>query len=307
MGKSRNLLNGIDLVTLRLLVAAYEEGNMARVAERENIAISAVSRRIGDFEERYGVAIFDRHDRGIAPTPDGRLLLDRIMAALGELEQVASDLVDRRVGVAGIVRIQAHSSSVVSGLPHRIAAFLRAHRGIDFTLEECTSRDIVHAIQSGQCDIGLVSGTVDARGLEFTALGNDELVAILPVASPLAARDILSLEEVLGEPFIGMQPDSALLRLYRTQAHALNLTLRERVHCTSFESVRRCVEAGLGVSILPAQAIAPCHEQARVLIRRLSDSWVRRPLILCHRARARVSLAARLMIDHLVASSSEAA
>ena len=85
MRRPANLLNGIDLVTLRILLAAQEERNLARVAERENIAISAVSRRIAEFEQRYGFTVFDRHDRGVTPTPDGAKLLARVLVVIGEL------------------------------------------------------------------------------------------------------------------------------------------------------------------------------------------------------------------------------
>lgn len=294
-----NLLNGIDLLTLRILLAAREEGNLARVAERENIAISAVSRRIADFEQRYGFAVFNRHDRGVSATPDGTQFLDRLMGIIGQLEQVAGELIDRRDGVAGVIRIQAHISSMMAGLPAKLADFLRANPSIDIILEEGKSIEIIHDIQAGLCDVGLISGTMDVRSLESLPLAGDELVAILPPGSPLAARAELSLAEMLDEPFVGMQHDSALLTLYRSHAIALNRMMLERVHATSFESVRACVAAGLGVSILPATAVLPFAEQQNLVVRPLTDSWAKRPLQLCFRSKGQISAAARLLIKHL--------
>lgn len=299
MRRPANLLNGIDLLTLRILLAAKAEGNLARVAERENIAISAVSRRIADFEHRYGFPVFDRHDRGVTPTPDGERLLARIMVVMGEMEQIAGELIDRRDGVAGVIRVQAHISSVLAGLPAKLAAFMDANPEIDIILDERTSLDVIHAIQAGQCDIGLISGTLDAPGLELLPLEGDELVAILPDGSPLADKAELCLADMLDEPFVGMQRDSALLTLYRAQATAQNRTMRERVHATSFESVRACVSAGLGVAILPAAAVHPFADGQPFVIRRLSDSWAQRPLMLCFRSRGQISAAARLLVAHL--------
>ena len=299
MRRPVNLLNGIDLVTLRLLLAAKEEGNFVRVAERENIALSAVSRRVTEFEQRFGFSMFDRHDRGVTPTPDGAIMLERITAAVGELEQVASALFDRRDGVAGIVRVQSHISAVIAGLPERLARFMDAHPDVEVQLEECTSQSIIHAVQAGQCDIGLVSGTVDTRSLQAITLTGDDLVAILPPNSELAARQTLSLDALLDEPFIGMHRDSALLELFRTQAQAKNRHLNVRVHATSFESVRACVAAGLGVAIVPAIAVAPFAIQQGFHMRPLSDGWARRTLDLCYRSKGQVSAAARLLITFL--------
>lgn len=299
MTQSRNLLNGVNLRSLRLLVAAAEEGNLARVAEREGIAISAVSRRISEFENRYGFAMFDRHDRGVTPTPDGRQFLDRIAVALGELEQIASDLLDRRDGSAGTVRVYAHTSSVTAGLPASIAEFSRQNPEIDVVLAERTSQEIVHAVQSAQCEIGLISGTLELSGLETTQLQGDELVVVLPKDSPLAGQGALSLRDLAQQPFICMQPGSALLSLYRTQAAAQEFEFNERVHCASFENVRACVAAGLGVSILPSNAV-PEDEHARLLaIRKLSEPWAQRSLMICHRSTDKISSASRRFIAFL--------
>ena len=152
MRRPLNLLNGIDLVTLRLLLAAKEEGNFVRVAERENIALSAVSRRVTEFEQRFGFSMFDRHDRGVTPTPDGAIMLERITAAVGELEQVASALFDRRDGVAGIVRVQSHISAVIAGLPERLPALWTR-----IPMSRCNWKNVLARASSMPCRRGSVT------------------------------------------------------------------------------------------------------------------------------------------------------
>src|SRR4051812_39096145 len=48
---------GLDLVTLRVFKAAVEERSLARAAEREHLALSALSRRIADMEARLGTTL----------------------------------------------------------------------------------------------------------------------------------------------------------------------------------------------------------------------------------------------------------
>jgi DNA-binding transcriptional LysR family regulator len=292
-------LNGMDLLTLRLLLAAREEGNLARAADRENIAISAVSRRISDFESRYGVRVLDRHDRGVSVTPDGAPILDRIGAAVELLEQIARDLQEVKEGVRGYVRLRAHTTAILSGsLSQRLASFLERHPSIEVELDEGTSLDIVHAVRVGVCDVGLVSGTVESQGLELIPWMEDELVAVLPIGHRLAAKERLSLADLIGEPFVGMQRDSSLLALYRTQAAVSGQTLKERVHATSFESVRSMISARLGVGILPAVACVPADGD-RITFRQLDEPWAHRPLMLCVRDQQALSTAAKLLVSHL--------
>ena len=59
----------LDPITLRLFVAVMEEQAIARAAAREHIATSAASRRLAELENQLKVRLFERSNRGIAPTP----------------------------------------------------------------------------------------------------------------------------------------------------------------------------------------------------------------------------------------------
>lgn len=301
MPKSKNPPGGIDLITLRLLIAACEEGNLARAAARENIAVSAVSRRISDLEAKFGVQLLHRHDRGIKATAAAELVLPRIRGLFDLLGQVSEDLRKVSNGERGLIRIQAHMTAAASSLPAQIAAFLERRPGIEVEFDEATSSSITYAVRVGLCDIGLVSGTVDGGDLELIPWAEDELVAVLPPDSDLRDHAKLQLEDMLDTPFIGMQRDSALLTMYRSQAAALGRTLHERAHVTSFESVRKMVGLGLGVAILPAIVVRPFASSDNIVVRPLAEAWARRALVLCVRNREQAPAATRLLIDFLLA------
>ena len=64
-----------DLISLKLFVAVGDELNITRAAERENIVLSAASKRIADLEASVGVALLLRHARGVTLTPAGQTFL----------------------------------------------------------------------------------------------------------------------------------------------------------------------------------------------------------------------------------------
>lgn len=296
-------LNGLDLVTLRLFVAAVEEGTYARASERENIAISAISRRISDLEARCGVALLERHDRGIAPTEAGRAMLPRVRDALDNLQLMVRDVDEFRTGKRGHIRIQAHMSVASTVLPEIIATFVAEHPNIEIGFEEFTSIEIMHNIKIGGADVGLVSGTLKSDELHFIPWREDDLVAILPRGHPLEAHETVQLGDLLAYPFVGMQRDSALLTLYRHQAAALGRPMKERAHATSFESVRKMVSVGLGVAILPAVSAYPYAASEGLSVKPLMESWGHRPLMICIRDPKHLLAATRLFIDHVLAST----
>jgi DNA-binding transcriptional LysR family regulator len=292
-------LTGLDLVSLRLLVAAVEEGNLARAAAREHIAISAVSRRIADLELRLGVKLLHRHDRGVRPTAAAQSMLGRIRGIFALLEQIVGDVSDIRSGAKGFVRMQAHMTAVAGSLHVRIARFLEGHPGIDVELDEATSAEILHAVRVGSCDLGLVSGTVEGGELCLIPWATDELVVVVPAGSPLLQFQRLHFLDLIDYPFIAMQRDSALLPLCRHHAAAVGKSLRERAHVTSFENARKMVQAGLGVSIIPAEAAYPFIGEGGIAVRPLAEAWALRTLMLCVRSLTQLTGATRLLMEHL--------
>lgn len=289
----------LDLVSLRLFAAAVEEGTLAKTADREHVAISAISRRISDLEARCGVALLERYDRGVRPTAAGERLANHIRDLQRQLERMLVDMESVRSGASGEVIVHAHMSATSGALPAMIAEFIDENPNVNIVVDEYTSLEVLHAVRAGTADLGLVSGTVQPGDLHFIPWLHDELVAVLQADHPLLVNDSLSLSEMLDEPFVGMQRDSALLTLYRYQASALGRVLKERAHATSFESVRKMVSVGMGVAILPAVAAYPYAEALNIAVRPLRESWARRPLMLCVRDPKLVSAATQRLIDHL--------
>ena len=291
---------GLDLVSLRLIVAAAEEHSFAAAAQRENTSLSAVSRRVAELEGRIGVAIFDRRDRGVSLTEAGKTFVTQLYDVFEHLDRMALDLEAVRGGSRGLVRVHAHMSATAGELPAKLASFIALNPGIEVALVEETSVLAVHAVSVGTADLGLISGTLPPNNLSMIPWLEDELVVIVPKGHRLEDREPIRLEDLVDDPFIGMQRDSALLSLYRQQVNAMGRSLNERAHASSFESVRHMVSVGLGVAILPAAAAYPHADQLGLVVRKLGESWARRSLVLCARDPERRSAATKLLISHLL-------
>ena len=138
--------------------------------------------------------------------------------------------------------------------------------------------------------------------LQLLPWREDRLVAVLPADHPLAARaGPLRFADLAAEPFVGLSPAMALQQLYRREAEGIGLVLRERVNVASFDGVRRMVEAGLGVAILPEAGAGPHAATMAIAVRPLDEPWAARPLALCvRRDPEALPAAARLLAAHLL-------
>ena len=296
---SQAAVRRLDLVSLRLFRAAVEERSLAQAAEREGIALSAASRRIAEMEGRLGTPLLYRHDRGVAPTAAGNALMAHLGALFDLLDRIGADMDAYASGTRGTVRLHANMSAVSGVLPEALAGFLPAHPGIQLLLEERYTADILHAVATGGADVGLLSGTVRAPGLHLHPWRTDRLVVVLPRGHALADQPALHFADLDGVPFVAQAAETALQKLYLQQAAAGNVALAERVRVSGFDGVRRMVEAGLGVAILPAAAATPYVGLLRIETRPLLDGWAERTLALCTRDPATLSAASRILVKHL--------
>lgn len=291
---------GLDLVTLHVFKAAVEEQSLVRAAERVHLALSSVSRRIAEMEARVGTSLLRRHDRGVEPTAAGRVLMRHLGTLFDLLQHAAVDLEAFAAGRRGYVRLQANPSSVAGMLPEALAQFLHMYPDIEVSVEERMTVEILRAVQVGSADLGLISGTVHDVDVQVLRWRKDHLVAVLPLDHALAVESgPIRFADLAVEPFIAMSSSMALQNVYRREAAALGLTLQERVNVASFDSVRRMVEAGLGVSILPEDGAVPYTRAMRIRVRQLVDPWTTRTLAICLREREALPAAARLLVQHL--------
>jgi len=150
-----NLLKKLDLTSLRLFVAVCQERNIARAAEREFIASSAVSRRIAEIETMIGLPVIQRQSRGITVTPVGETVLRYALAIIGNIERMSAELSRFSSGVKGRVRVVANLSSIVQFLPEDVAAFGRAFPDVSIELEEENSADVLRIVDEYGADFGI--------------------------------------------------------------------------------------------------------------------------------------------------------
>lgn len=124
----------MDLATLRAFVSVARLGSFAAHAREAGVDPSSVSRTIAALEAELGWRLFDRTTRRLALTEAGRLYLERVAPALGELEEAAEiarnavDLPSGRLVVA---------ASVAFGerwLLPRVATFRAVHPRITLDL-----------------------------------------------------------------------------------------------------------------------------------------------------------------------------
>lgn len=298
-----NLLRKLDLTSLRLFVAVCQEKNIARAAERELIAPSAVSRRIADIESIIGLPVIQRQSRGITVTPVGETVLRHALAVIGNIESLGAELSQYFIGAKGSVKIVANLSSIVQFLPEDIAAYQRIFPEVNIDIEEHNSVDVLRMLAERAADFGICNAIAGVEDFEHVDYRTDRLSVMLPRSHPLGNAPKLQLADLLRESFVGLRGDSALTRLLAREAGILGGALTVRIRVGSLDALCRMVHAGLGIAVVPHQVGELYINTLNVDLVPLSDPWATRRLVILFRAREQLNATAATLVNFLAQRS----
>src|SRR5882757_3395750 len=126
----------LDFVSLHLFASVVEHGNIAQAARVNNIAASAISKRISDLEERLGAPLIRRLRDGVEPTEAGQVLCRHIQGMSEAMSLLQADLSEYANGARGRVRLWANTSAITQFLPEDLKAYLDTRPNVRIDLRE---------------------------------------------------------------------------------------------------------------------------------------------------------------------------
>lgn len=288
-----------DLLTLQLFVAVVEEQSIAQAADKNHIAVSAVSRRISDLEAMLQMDLLHRHQKGIEPTPAGLAFLEHARIILGNVAQLEADMVGHRQGTHGHIRLFVNTSATLESLAGELSQFLVANPFIQIEIEERISPDIIRAIAENRADIGIFGGNVLAPELTVFPYHQDTLVVIVAADHPLASHKSVRFSDLVEFDFVTLEKGSSIDVLCTRAAAELGRQLRLRIRVGGFDAMFRLVGARMGVGVVPQEIVEPRLAETGLVAIKLDEPWIKRPLVLGVRDPASLPPATRLLLDHL--------
>ncbi|MGY1877859.1 LysR family transcriptional regulator [Pseudomonas reactans] len=295
----KSLVRRLDLITLQLFVAVFEEGTLTRAANREAIAVSAASKRLMELEQVLGVSLFVRRAKGMDLTAAGETLLHHARQMLFNVEKMGLELGEHSHGVRGYVRMLANLSAIIQFLPEDLRDFSERHPEVKTDLEERPSNGVVQGVLDGVADPGICSSDTDTKGLPSVTYRHDKLVVLMPADHPLAARKTLAFVDTLDSDYVGLHAASSINMRTHAAAREAGRMLRLRIHVPGFDAMCRMVQANMGIGILPQKAYELFGRALGLHAVPLTDDWSDRSLILVVRDEAQLSPVSRLLFDYL--------
>jgi DNA-binding transcriptional LysR family regulator len=242
--------HAFTLDDLRVFVTVAAERSFSRAARKLRRTQPAASQAIRRLEDGLGERLIDRSARDGTLTDAGDVLLEYATRLLRLSDEATSAVADLRDVRHGRVLIGANEGGVHAVLP-LIEAFQKNHPSILIDVRRVHARQMAQEILLRTIDFGILTFNPPERDLLSVPISTDELVLLVRPGDPLAARKTVTMQEMGRQPVIAHNDPSParerVLRLYEQRHAPLNICLS----LPSLDGIKRAVEMGLGVALLP--------------------------------------------------------
>lgn len=279
----------MNLHHLKVFLAVAQAGSVSRGAETLHISQPAVTREIRDLEASLGLALFDRHPRGVTPTEGGQRLLqfaERIFA----LEQAAErDLRDLAGLGHGELILGASATLGAYWLPPLLNRFRERHPGVFVSLQMSNTREVLQQLDDALISLGFVEGPFPADDYAHHLLARDQLLPVAGPAHPLAGRQNLRLAELQAHELYLREPGSGARASIEQAYRARGLEARAVMIGGGTEPLKRLIAGGRGIAWLSQLVVEDELADGRLVQLDVRDLQIERELHVLWRLGSRLN------------------
>ena len=289
----------MDLRQLRTFHAVAELGSLSKASDLLRIAQPALSRQIKLLEHELKADLFVRNGRGMILTSAGQMLHDRSFGLVRQIEQVRDDMRSLNNAPSGrvVLGVVPTVSSVLSARVARRAVVELPD--VSLRIVESYGGHLVEWLHRGETDLAIIYGPAVDWHLHVETLGRDELVAVGPKGSGLAARSPVDLGWLVGQKLALPSHSHGLRILIEKAAARKGLSVDVVIEADSFRVLTGIVEEGIGYTILPPSAIHAELVQGRLEVASFAGRGITREIVLASPT-AKPSSVASEAVAHLV-------
>ena len=261
------------LKQFRVFCRVARLGSITRAAEHLGLSQPTVSQQVRALETELGVRLFERSGPRIVLAAAGRSLFRIAMPLVEGMDDLHETFAMRRERVSGTIRIAAGQGAATFILPRIILQFRDRHPEVRFRIVRSVATKAAEVLRSREEDL-FISGTkVDPTGTDRYRVSSYNLALIVPLDHPLAGRDSVELKEVLPFPAIVPAAGTQSRKLGERIARQLGVEIDVAVETHGWGAIKRYVETGLGVSIVPDFCITEQDRLSVIPLSRHFQDW----------------------------------
>src|SRR5215471_4774442 len=263
--------NSIQLMQVEGFLEVARRGSVSRAAEALFITQPTLTARLHGLERELGTPLFLRTPHGMRLTDAGRAWVpfaERALRALSDGRDALEQVISASAGHLVVAAAPAVSTYV---LPELLERFVAAHPRVEVSVRTGHSEDVVELVLRDEVQIGL-GRAIRHPDLELRPFHTEDLVLVCAPEHSFTKRDSVAMAEVAGQKPIMFDRTSSYYEIPQATFLAAGVSLRGLMELDSIEAVKKMVERGLGVALLPRTAVAREVEGKTLCVVRMKDA-----------------------------------
>ncbi|RJQ81218.1 LysR family transcriptional regulator [Pseudonocardiaceae bacterium YIM PH 21723] len=288
----------MELRQLEYFVAVAEEASFTKAAARCFVAQPGVSAQVRRLERELGLDLLDRRGRTVRLTSAGEAVLPYARQALDGVAKLRHT-VDEFTGVVrgrvamGMVR----AGLTLEGLPSMLADFHKSYPGVEISLSEDNTENLVDSVADGRLDIALAALTGDTpEGIEVDVLFDEEIVLAVSPSDQLADRRFISIDELRDRPLICLPRGSGIRACLEQECESAGFQPKVTIEVSNLPMLADLAAREFAPAILPVSMIDEYPDTLRAV--RFADPGIRGRMGLIWRSVGPISPAARVFVRY---------
>lgn len=193
----------MELRVLRYFLAVAREGSVTGAANFLHVTQPTLSRQIKELEEELGTKLFVRHSHSVSLTPDGMRLRKRAEEVVDMIEKTEAEFAVKEESVEGDVHIGAGETAGHAACRRGRPRVTEGYPNIHIHLYSGNLEDVAERLDKGLLDFGVLIQPADLSKYDYVNLPEKDVWGVVTRKdSPLAARQAITRQDLLGEPLI---------------------------------------------------------------------------------------------------------
>jgi LysR family transcriptional regulator, low CO2-responsive transcriptional regulator len=246
----------MDLRQLEIIRAIADAGSFTGAGEKLHVSQSAISRQILLLEEELNEAVFLRVGRRIRITPAGEALLQLSHRVFADLKDTVALISDSRQALRGPVRLVGGMTVSLYVFPALLREFRRVHPQAELKIWAGSTEKCTAAIRAGTADLGLLTLPIEEPDLVSVPAIAEELLLVTSPTHPLARKKRIIAADLRRQNFVLFESGSNTRRVIDEFFLRENLDPKIVMETENVEIIKAMVKTGMGVGIVPYQAVA---------------------------------------------------
>jgi LysR family transcriptional regulator, hydrogen peroxide-inducible genes activator len=255
----------MTLNELRYIVAVAQERSFGRAAAKCFVSQPALSVAIHKLEGELGAALFERGKGEISVTPLGERIVEQAQKVLEEAGRIREIAIGGRNQLVGVLRLGVIHTVAPYLLPDLIPELHAVAPQMPLEIEETLTEHLEAGLKSGRVDAAIIALPFDVAGVVTDFMYEEPFQVVVPLGHKWAKRKAVAPDELATEHTILLNVGHCFRNQVLDACPELNRSDAMVTRTNSLETVRNMVASGLGVSVLPRDALTPRYHSQLVV------------------------------------------